>query len=132
VWAAGFGGTILHYDGVQWTPYPSGTSAPFYSLRALPGGEIWVTEPFSAHHLAGGNWTEYKRPYQVGGTLPLSNGDVLVFGLGATVERWNGSTFTLEHGAGDGTGYGTPFGVEGETWVVGQGPSALHHDGKSW
>ncbi len=48
VWAAGSGGTIIHWDGVAWkpTPVPSETEAPlkntFHALRGSGPNDVWV------------------------------------------------------------------------------------------
>lgn len=42
IWAAGESGEVLHYDGVGWSPVPSGTRRALRSIYAPPGGPVWI------------------------------------------------------------------------------------------
>ena len=41
VWAAGSGGTLLHYDGASWQPELSGTTQPLHALWGTPE-RLWA------------------------------------------------------------------------------------------
>lgn len=42
VWAAGSGGTIIHYDGKTWTPTPSGVHDTFNAVWGSGPNDVWV------------------------------------------------------------------------------------------
>jgi hypothetical protein len=42
VWAVGSGGTIIHYDGNNWTPTPSGVPNTFYGVWGSGPNDVYV------------------------------------------------------------------------------------------
>lgn len=42
VWAAGSGGTIIHYDGTTWTATPSGIHDTFHAVWGSGPNDVWV------------------------------------------------------------------------------------------
>jgi hypothetical protein len=42
VWAAGSGGAILHYDGTQWTPTPTGRQNTLFGIWGSGPNDVWA------------------------------------------------------------------------------------------
>lgn len=58
VWAVGFGGAILHWDGSRWTAKASGTTDPFYGVWGSAANDVWaVGSKGMILHWDGGSWT---------------------------------------------------------------------------
>jgi len=73
VYAVGLGGTILHFDGIVWTPLVSGVSGPLEAVWCRPRGETVVVGEagLSLHSLNG----------EGGGIIWESRGSNTVFPL---------------------------------------------------
>ena len=91
IWAVGDAGTILHWDGAEWTKYDSKTTLDITSLAILGAGDIWAvgssarmapgTSPGVVLHWDGTTWTIKKNVDAVlYGIWPTSPGRFLIVG----------------------------------------------------
>ena len=42
VWAVGYNGTILHYNGTNWSSVSSGATEPLYGVWGSSASDVWV------------------------------------------------------------------------------------------
>ncbi|WP_394841944.1 hypothetical protein LZC95_33320 [Pendulispora brunnea] len=105
VWAVGDGGTIVHFDGTQWSSAPSGTKADLRSIHGAGAKDMWaVASDGAIAHYDGNGW-------KIATTLEDAIlGEVLALG---PADVWvAGQTFS-----------GAPYGRKGVL---------AHFDGTSW
>lgn len=53
-------GVIMHYDGQEWSPMPSGTADDIYGIWGRSSGEIYAVSTFAALRYNGKEWTKIK------------------------------------------------------------------------
>jgi cysteine-rich repeat protein len=67
VFAVGGSGTILHFDGVQWSPMDSGTEVDLQGVWGTPGGPIYaVGDQGTILRYDGSAWSRVVLPYDAG------------------------------------------------------------------
>ena len=148
VFAGGNDGTILHFDGEDWTAQETPVSTPVWGIWAVAPDDVWAVggdnllgdAPYVLHY-DGEQWSlapipELERPgvrafFKVWGSGP---DDIYAVGQNGAVLHWNGTEFT-ELGVGvsqDLIGiWGT--GPDDVTVVGGRGTAELaHFDGVQW
>jgi len=132
VWAVGYGGIILHWDGSAWSMVSSGTTYPLFSVWGSGASDVWAVGAFGTIvHWDGCAWTSIP-----GGTTNFLNG---VWGSGESdvwavgdegIIHWDGSVWTRVPGAT------RVFGVWGsgasDVWAVGAFGTIVHWDGNAW
>lgn len=57
VWAVGGGGTILHWDGMAWSPVTSGTAQNLLQVWAASADDAWATGDGVILHWDGTTWS---------------------------------------------------------------------------
>jgi hypothetical protein len=58
LWAAGWNGTILHYDGVEWHTEDTGTGATIYSIFGFALNDVWAAgDDGTVVHFDGTKWS---------------------------------------------------------------------------
>jgi len=61
VWAVGWDGTILHFDGAAWSSMPSGTTDPLQAVRGTAANDVWIVgQGGSILHWDGATWSKAK------------------------------------------------------------------------
>jgi hypothetical protein len=155
-WAVGDYGTILHYNGVNWTPSPSGTALNLYSVWATSASDAWAvggdnTNGAVALHWNGKVWALnpglgtliFQAANAVWGSSPndywVGAGNQ-VCGL-SSMAHFDGSSWSQPASLNNvvfgsiGSIYGT---AQNDVWVVGgDGGSpangeTFHFDGTNW
>lgn len=67
VFAVGGRGTILHFDGDQWTPMESGTDVDLHGVWGTAGGPVYaVGDQGTILRYDGGAWSRVTLPYDAG------------------------------------------------------------------
>ncbi len=96
VYAVGFGGTILHFDGQEWTPQASNTEQILRDVFAV-GGEVYaVGFAGTILHLEAQGWTAMPSPT----ALPLraiwgvAPDDLFAAGDNEAVLHWDGASWS--------------------------------------
>ena len=69
VWAAGDGGTLLHWDGTSWSRIATGTTADLADIWCAPGGEVWTVGQEKVLRLSGGVVSNLAPPPTAADTL---------------------------------------------------------------
>jgi hypothetical protein len=138
VWAVGYGGTILHWNGTVWSSVPSGSTAFLSVPWGTAADDVWAVGSGGAIlHWNGSAWSASDSGttqliYGVWGSAP---DDVWAVGMNGTILRWDGSTWSP---VPSGTSYpllrvwGTG---PNDVWAVGNESSAgviVHWDGTAW
>ncbi len=68
VWAVGWYGTIVHWDGTKWTRFESGTQWPLFGIWGTGPNDVWAVGRFgTVLHWDGTSWS----PQQSNTTLEL-------------------------------------------------------------
>jgi hypothetical protein len=103
VWAAGSGGTIIHYDGTNWTATPSGVHNTFYAIWGSGPNDVWLVSSTEVI-LHGTGWKGAATTWT---NVPTDLGKVnvafvgAVWGSSANDVRLGGRAFELPPGRGD-------------------------------
>jgi hypothetical protein len=138
MWAAGQYGTVIRYDGTNWTGMVTGSQAGLRGIWGTGSSNMWtVGNGGTILHWDGTSWKTVSSPTtqmlrSVWGTSP---GNAWTVGTGGTILRWNGSAWTPEN-SGLVTNLDAVAG-SGPTdiWASGNagGPAGiLHSDGTTW
>jgi hypothetical protein len=93
VFAVGYGGTILHYDGAGPSLMPSGTYAYLYGVWGSSGSDIFaVGSGGSIVHYDGTAWTPMSSGMgnYLYGVWGSSGSDVIAVGEGGTILHYSG------------------------------------------
>lgn len=136
VYAVGMDGTILHWDGDDWTPQPAGTGLYLFGVWAN-GTRAWSVGDWGAltHKDGAGSWMFETAPtgntiyyYGVWGATET---DVFAVGLDGHILRHNGVSWSSSiHGTADLAAiHGSSA---GDIFAVGEGGAILHWTGNSW
>lgn len=104
VWAIGWAGTILHYDGTGWRPVDSGLDQ---------GTKSWPKP--SLRHL----WAAAAK-------------DIFAVGERGLILRWNGSAWKRMESGTTADLFAVMGSSASDVWAVGWGGVILHFDGLSW
>jgi hypothetical protein len=142
-WAVGYGGTIIQWNGTEWTNVTSPTIHPLYSISAVDANDAWAVGP-EFIHWNGTMWTVDPNaggiPYPVSVCMVNSSYGWAAGSLG-TMWQWNGTEWA-EISVG-GTMY-VFFSIfltnASDGWAVGEWGTlkndtagvALHWDGNYW
>ena len=97
VWAAGGGGTILHWNGSVWSAVPSGTTELLFAVWGSASDDVWIVGTGgSILHWNGASWS----PVPSGTTGALGSiwgsgpGDVWAVGFEGTILHWDGAAWS--------------------------------------
>lgn len=103
VWAVGEAGTILHYDGAQWTASESPTKAWLTSVSGSAPDDVWAVGESVVLHWDGTSWTDVLMDPHLDEMLLgiWSGGKDSVFMVGFTTDtnrgllrRWDGAAWS--------------------------------------
>jgi hypothetical protein len=148
----GYGGTIVHWDGGSWSPFPSGTTQDLI-------GTVWGTGPAdvwavgaagTVAHWNGSVWSasrvdNFPVLFGVWGSGP---NDVWAVGVSVPppgvvapdqhIAHWDGSAWSATASGTQGVfgAWEALFGVWGsgpnDVWAVGSKGTIVHWDGSTW
>ena len=155
MYSVGDGGTILHFDGTQWTKMQSGTTKDLHSIWGTSSHDIWASGTSSSKgttillHYDGTSWLEDPISVSKGGNATGgfdyvwacdSSGHHFVTTCGALLDRktdngaWRSDSGSLPNRLSDGSFIG--IGVRGNTpndlIVAGSWGFIAHWNGRSW
>ena len=134
VFAVGYVGTIIHYDGSSWTVMESGTKEALWSVWGASGSDVFaVGSNGTILHYDGSTWTKMDSPTteQLNGVWAASSSDVFVVGRSGTILHYDGSSWsTMKRGTDRYLGI---WGFSGDdVYAVGIFGLIYHYDGTSW
>ena len=134
VFAVGTGGTILHYDGVEWTPQASGTSKYLGAVWGSSSSDVFAAGDGLILHYDGVAWsTMFAAPETAFVALwGDSPGSIFALGRGPYLRayRYDGAAWNLMEGEVPGFSLWGSSPVD--VYAVGLGDGAFHYDGHSW
>ncbi len=135
VFAVGYGGTILHFDGTSWAAMSSGTTQTFYGVGGTSPNDVFaVGLNGTIYHYNGSTWSSMSSgtTQHLYGIWGSSSGDVFAVGTGGTILHYNGSTWNpMSSGTTQGLN-GVWGSSENDVFAVGGGGTILHFDGSAW
>ncbi len=132
VWAVGYGGVIMHFDGSAWSAQPSGTTVYLSSVSAISASDAWAVGDGVSLHFDGTRWSivPLPMPALLTRVLALSPTEVWAVGTGGLILRWDGRAWIVVP-SGTTDHIGDIGGVHGNLWAASMG-GALHFDGNKW
>ncbi len=135
VWTVGVEGTVLHYDGTEWSQVRGGMGRELYGLHGFPSGTVYAAGASIVLRSYGSGWdivvADKDSPHHA--IWGESENDLFVVGGGInyimrirTGGRWSGQDVP--------GGWGTYRGVWGSksSDVFAGGSRLMHFDGVSW
>ncbi|MBI3032103.1 thioredoxin domain-containing protein [Candidatus Woesearchaeota archaeon] len=138
VFAVGYDGTILHYNGVSWTEMESGTKVQKVHLSGIWGSSsndvFAVGWDGTILHYDGNTWTEMESgtPYTLFNIWGSSSNDVFAVGWDGTILHYDGNTWT-EMESGTKVGLNGIWGSSSnDVFAVGHDGIILHYNGNTW
>jgi hypothetical protein len=137
VFAVGYSGTIIHYNGSTWSSMTSGTTNPLTGIWGSAGNDVFAVDYYgNIIHYNGSTWTGMgKMANYLSGIWGSSGSDVFaVGGSYGTILHYNGSTWsTMTTGIAQCPYLYGVWGSSGsDVYAVGGGGTILHYDGNSW
>ncbi|MFC1639220.1 WD40/YVTN/BNR-like repeat-containing protein [Gemmatimonadota bacterium] len=137
VYAVGWNGTILHYDGSSWAMMTSGTTEDLWGVTGTSpidvyavgnngtilyyNGTDWAAQPSGTSNALVGIW----------GTSPT---DIFAVGSSFEILHYNGTAWTSQPSGMSGTAWLTSVWGTSATnvYAVGGGGTILHYNGTQW
>lgn len=96
VFAVGAAGTILHFDGSQWSIMNSGTTEWLGGVWGSSSSDVFVVGDCGVLHYDGDVWHTMDSgiSYRLNGVWGSSESDVFVVGQGGTIYHYDGNMWT--------------------------------------
>lgn len=149
VWAVGYAGVVLRWDGVRWTALPGlPTSHHLHGVSGTSARDVWVVGmqvdaqgggTSLIEHWDGVRWTAAPTPtwpetnttwYRA--VLARSPTDVWVAGINGTVLQWNGARWRSVPSGTRVWLYALAASAEGRVWAVGDGGAVWEWTGGAY
>jgi len=144
VWAVGDLGSMVHFDGATWTPWPSGTTCGLRSMWGSAANDVWaVGDCGTVLHWNGTTWS----PVPSGTTSDLIDlwgiGPSAIWAAGTgnvadpgVLQQWDGTSFSTAFTNASATFDAVWASSASDVWVVGQGPGGgvkyWNWNGQAW
>jgi hypothetical protein len=137
IWAVGYGGTFLHYDGSSWQVVPSDATNDLFSVRGSSPSEIWAVGRGGAlWHYNGTSWSESGQSrtlttVNLNALWSSAANDYFAVGRFGNILHFDGTSWTrTTSGTEDLTGV---FGfAANDVWAIGPNGTLLHYNGTAW
>lgn len=137
VWAVGHG-TVLHFDGREWSTSVSGLDLNLLAVWAGARDDVWAVGDYQpVLHYDGRAWSEVITGAEpegtggAGGVIGFGPDDVWSCSPIRGLEHWDGSTWT-DADAPRLPAWNVWGRASDDVWAVGPGGSAQHWDGRAW
>jgi hypothetical protein len=134
VFAVGVTGTIVHYDGTNWSDMSVGGNALF-NLWGTGGNDVFaVGATGTILHYDGTNWSSMSSGTSnyLEGVWGTSGSDVFVAGWNGTILRYNGSSWSSMNSGVTDSFYGIWGSSGNDIFAVGDKGAILHYNGTNW
>ncbi len=139
VFAVGFAGQALHYDGHSWTQTTTGTSAEFFGVWSAGPGDTYASgTAHSIFHYDGHTWTSQDVSAATDGATVYSvwgasSGNVYAVDDFGEVLHLSGSSWSVDYTQTDEQTLFAIWGSgPGDIYAVGDVATVLHFDGGAW
>ena len=135
VFACGDSGTVLHFDGNQWSSLSTGVGQVLYGIWGHSPSNVFIAgNAGTILHYDGNTWTRMTSDTQnhlnaVWGTAP---DDVFAAGSKGTILRYDGASWSSMTTGVTNTLYGVWGSSLSDVFSVGNGGTILRFDGSSW
>lgn len=133
VYAVGAAGTMLHFDGAAWSPFPSPSDTSLFAVTITADGGLFVVGDDGLRaRFAGTAWEAVTEQSWYLGVWGASETDVFAVGAGGDVSHYDGVSWEAMPNPA-----GMPlFDVWGtsarDVYAVGFDGIIIHYDGNQW
>jgi len=134
VYAVGDGGTILHYDGSQWTIMSTGTKDIMYGVWGSAANDVYAVAVKAILHYDGTDWTRlsFDIPGYLYGIWGTSSTDIFAVGEVGTILHYDGTDWYLMESNTRKPLQSIWGSSETDIFAVGYEGTIIHYDGVSW
>jgi photosystem II stability/assembly factor-like uncharacterized protein len=135
IFAVGWSGIILRYDGKSWVEMTSGTTADLYAIWGNSSTSVFVVgSEGTILHYDGNNWLPMtsnttERLYAIWGS---SSSNVFAVGANGAILHYNGNTWTAMNSGTTRDLEGVWGGASTSVFAVGANGAILHYNGSAW
>ncbi|KPA15074.1 hypothetical protein MHK_004719, partial [Candidatus Magnetomorum sp. HK-1] len=133
VFAVGAAGTILHYDGSNWTSMTSGTANQLNDVWGTSANDVFaVGSTNTILHYDGTSWASMTGSSHFLGVWGTSGNDVFTVGSSGTILHYDGSSWSTMT-SGTTSPLKSVWGTSGsDVYVVGDAGAMFYYDGTNW
>ncbi len=142
VWAVGTGGTILHFDGVDWSQVEIETDASLEAIWGPAPDDVWVAGTVEGGagtgtgvvlHYDGSNWSEvYDAATPLHAVGGVSDDDVYVTGMGQPL-HWGGEDWaSVDMTGAQALEYTNIWACTADSVFISDLDGVHYYDGVSW
>lgn len=136
LWAAGFGGVLMHFDGMRWSSAAAAASGTFSALWGSGPNDVWAGGASGqVRHFDGSTWSVVS----TGGSIATIRGawgaaanDVWLVGDGSNVFHFNGSAWSNASLGGALPVLAVSGTSSTDVWAVTGGGELFHFNGTAW
>ncbi len=135
IWAVGPDGTIVYYDGLNWTDQESGTNQDLTGVDAVNENNVWaVGTDGTILYYDGTNWTSQNSGTNnvLTNISAVDTDHVWAVGTQGTILFFNGSTWTQQVSGTNKDLYGVYSLDANHVWAVGVDGIILFFNGSTW
>ena len=136
VWAVGYYGTILQWNGSAWSKIDSPATEFLFDVDMVSATDGWaVGASGTILHWNGSTWSKFvNRPvsYPLYSIEMLSSTDGWAVGYGGTILHWDGSVWSLSESPTSERLKSVSMISSTDGWAVGENGIILHWNGKTW
>jgi hypothetical protein len=135
VFAVGYSGTILHYNGSAWSTMTSRTSYPLDGVWGSSSSDVFaVGEAGTILHYNGSVWSVMtsRTTNDLDGVWGSSSSDVFAVGGAGTILHYNGSVWSVMTSRTTNDLDGVWGSSSSAVFAVGEDGTILHYNGSAW
>ena len=135
VFAVGYDGTIVHYDGETWSPMTSGTTARLYGVWGTSSTDVYVVgHDGTILHYDGEMWNSMTSGTSSGllAVWGTSSSEVYAVGANGTVLHFDGEIWSPMTSGTAAPLHGVWGTSSGDIFAVGTLGTVVHYDGTTW
>jgi len=127
IWVVGRDGTLIHFDGVNWSLIPDIPYRDMYKVEVI-GDQVWFCSEYGfiySYNKTSGSLETYDLPVSSFYTFQMMNSDVgFALDVDGKLFRYNGFGWSLFDELEDRTYYDTQLDESGNGWIVSSSASA--------
>jgi hypothetical protein len=134
VWAVGWSGTILHWDGSAWSPVSRGINADLRGVWGSASTDVWaVGWSGTILHWDGSAWSPVSRVTNdfLLGVWGSARTDVWAVGAGGTILHWDGNAWSGSSSGTQSPLYAVWGSASTDVWAVGDPGAILHRQSEA-